>query len=287
MNFAQLKFVKEVYECHSFSKAAINCFVTQPTLSNGISNLEEELGEKIFKRTTRAISVTLFGEKLMSHIYEVLKHEQLILNQAENFTKKKLKTIKIGLSPLVNMGIINSFTIGFKKGVDDLDIVLIEENFLELNNLLDQEELDLIFVPIVNNKADKNGFVVYAEDLMLVDDQNQNKEIQLKEIQKRTFVMVPDSCGLSEITRSLLSSTSYKMKEYQGKAMSYQVLSEWATHGLGAAILPKSKLIKNSGQKILRSSKPVQIEFEIRWKNQEDKVVNKLVKFIKDNRGAF
>ncbi|MCZ6854286.1 MAG: LysR family transcriptional regulator, partial [Gammaproteobacteria bacterium] len=62
MNFAQLRFVKATSEFKSFTKAAQFCHVTQPTLSNGVSKLEEDLGEKIFARTTRIVGLTPFGE---------------------------------------------------------------------------------------------------------------------------------------------------------------------------------------------------------------------------------
>ena len=57
MNSSHLKFVKATAEFKSFSKAAQFCHVTQPTLSNGISKLEEELGDKIFVRTTRMVDL--------------------------------------------------------------------------------------------------------------------------------------------------------------------------------------------------------------------------------------
>ncbi len=42
MNFSQLKFIQATSECKSFTDAAEFCNVTQPTLSNGVSKLEEE-----------------------------------------------------------------------------------------------------------------------------------------------------------------------------------------------------------------------------------------------------
>jgi len=56
--------------------------------------------------------------------------------------------------------------------------------------------------------------------------------------------MVPNVCGLATTTRTLFRKYRRKLKEYSGEALSYQVLEEWATLGLGAAIIPKSKLQK-------------------------------------------
>ena len=54
MNFRQLLgYVRALAETKSFVRAAEQCGVTQPTLSNGVAQLEDELGQKMFNRTTR------------------------------------------------------------------------------------------------------------------------------------------------------------------------------------------------------------------------------------------
>jgi len=56
MNINHLKYIKAVSELNNFSVAALACNVTQSTLSNGVSRLEEELGRKIFERSTRSVT---------------------------------------------------------------------------------------------------------------------------------------------------------------------------------------------------------------------------------------
>lgn len=65
MNLSQLRYVKAVAETGSFTQAAEQCYVTQPTLSNGIAQLEQEFEERIFVRTTRIVSLTPFGEHIL------------------------------------------------------------------------------------------------------------------------------------------------------------------------------------------------------------------------------
>lgn len=72
MNLNQLRYAKTVADTGSFTLAAEQCYVTQPTLSNGIAQLEQELGDKIFKRTTRTVSLTPFGEHIMPYIESTL-----------------------------------------------------------------------------------------------------------------------------------------------------------------------------------------------------------------------
>ena len=61
MNLSQLRFTAAVTFHGSFTAAASECCVPQPTLSNGIAQLEAELGERLLLRTTRKVSLTHFG----------------------------------------------------------------------------------------------------------------------------------------------------------------------------------------------------------------------------------
>ena len=96
--------------------------------------------------------------------------------------------------------------------------------------------------------------------------------------------MVPDSYGFSEITQSLLRTTRHEAKEYEGKALSYQVLADWASHGLGSAILPRSKILPHiSKQRIFNANKPAKISFEAKRLEKENGPLNNLIQHFKSN----
>ncbi|MCZ6724161.1 MAG: LysR family transcriptional regulator, partial [Gammaproteobacteria bacterium] len=123
------------------------------------------------------------------------------------------------------------------------------------------------------------------EDLFFIDSVNStHSKVPINDIRDKTFVMVPDSCGLSEITRSLLRITRNEIKEYEVKALSYQVLADWASHGLGSAILPRSKILPHiPKQQIFKANKPAKISFEARWLSKDNKPLNKMIQHFKQN----
>ena len=65
MNIAHLKYAVEVEKTASITKAGENLFMGQPNLSRGIKELEETLGVKIFKRTSKGIVPTPQGEEFL------------------------------------------------------------------------------------------------------------------------------------------------------------------------------------------------------------------------------
>ena len=77
MTLTELKYIVAVAREKHFGRAAEACFVSQPTLSVGIKNLEEELQVKLFERNANEVTVTPLGE-------EIVRQAQSVLEQAAN-----------------------------------------------------------------------------------------------------------------------------------------------------------------------------------------------------------
>ncbi|WP_038171223.1 LysR family transcriptional regulator [Tomitella biformata] len=75
MEFRQLRYFLAVGEMSSFSRAAERCYISQSAISHQISKLERELGASLFERSTRVVSLTPAGERLMPIAAEVLALE--------------------------------------------------------------------------------------------------------------------------------------------------------------------------------------------------------------------
>ena len=65
MTLQQLKYVSMVEKCGSFSRAAQKLYVSQPSISNLVNALEEELGITIFTRSSTGIAITNEGRELL------------------------------------------------------------------------------------------------------------------------------------------------------------------------------------------------------------------------------
>ena len=72
MEIFQLRYFLAVAETGNFTKAGARCFVSQPSLSQQVLNLEEELGQKLFHRLGRKIALTPTGEMLVERARRIL-----------------------------------------------------------------------------------------------------------------------------------------------------------------------------------------------------------------------
>lgn len=274
MNLSQLRFVAALAQTGSFTAAAAACCVTQPTLSNGIAQLEDELGERLFLRTTRKVTMTAFGEHAMPYINEVLRAQATLVQQAKSYLNPEQRLIRIGTSPLIKGSFLALMLEPFRTRHFGVDVVLREMNMSDLYRMLDDGLLDFVVGVAGVQKGPWQTTQLYSEPLLYVPSGASKQAaspgagVRLSDIAAQTYVMVPDACGLARATRELFRSHRRRLIEYSGEAMSYQVLEEWAALGIGAAILPRSKITSSE-----RSAVPILdrhgdlalISFEAAW----------------------
>ncbi len=271
MNLNQLRFASSVAATGSFTAAAAQCCVTQPTLSNGIAQLEAELGGPLFVRTTRKVALSALGLHVLPYLQEVLNAQASLVHQVQAFQQPAKRLIRIGTSPLISAHLLGLMVEPFRARNPGVDVVLREMNMADLYRMLDDGLLDFVFGVAHFDKGPGAATFLYQEPLMYIPRSTAAPSaptphtVALKDIADEIYVMVPDACGLARATRALFRSQRRTLQAYSGEAMSYRVLEEWAALGIGAAILPQSK-ITESGHASYgitnKSGKTVTIQFE-------------------------
>ena len=91
ISIQQMQYILSVNDNRHYQRASEACFVTQPTLSMQIKKAEDELGYLIFDRSTNPLTLTVFGEKLIVIIRDILVE----IEKIPKLIKKSLKMEKI------------------------------------------------------------------------------------------------------------------------------------------------------------------------------------------------
>lgn len=89
MTITQLKYVITIAESSSMNKAAEKLFISQPSLSASIKELENEIGIELFRRTNRGITMTPEGKEFIGYAKQTVQQYELI--EAKYINKKELK----------------------------------------------------------------------------------------------------------------------------------------------------------------------------------------------------
>lgn len=291
MNLKQIQFVIHIANTRSFSRAAELSFVTQPTLSNAVSQLEDELGGRLFKRTTRRVELTSFGEYMLPRFEEILQSKEELLAAAKHFHNPAHQMLRIGFSPLVDMKRLNLALSEFRQQHPDIKVFFKECFIDELDQRLQKNQIDIQVVPEAAISAQHQHDSFYQDKLFYLPSSPELKKqerlaIELADLPDTPLIMTGGGCGLNRSLEQLFSTHRIDFSQYQGQAMSYQVIEDWTSLGIGAGILPEAKL--SSGND---SARPIFIDrntpavFSYHWVwHEENNMPEHLIAFIETIR---
>lgn len=152
MTLQQLRYAVAIAEHKSMNKAAAELFITQPSLSNTIKDLENEIHTEIFVRSNRGIVITPKGEEFLGYARQMLDHYRLIEERyVENATRKK----KFSVSMQHYTFAVEAFIRMAKAfGMDEYEFAVHETKTSEVieNVRLNKSEIGIIYKNDFNEK---------------------------------------------------------------------------------------------------------------------------------------
>ena len=137
-------YVYEVYKESSFTKAAQNLYISQPSLSARIKKIEEIIGEPLFDRSTTPLQLTEVGKVYIEAAEEITQIEQRVENYINDLAGLKTGNLAVGASTLFAAYVVPSLITQFNQKFPDVHIQLIEGNTAELEEMLGSNALDFV-----------------------------------------------------------------------------------------------------------------------------------------------
>lgn len=270
MKLRQLEFVREIARAGSFSQAAEICNATQPTLSNAVGQLEEELGAKIFLRTTRSVEKTPFGEYILPFLEAVLEARSEMEKACEAYLHPDHKVLRIGLSPLVDMALLNEVLQPYRRENPDVTIYFKECLLDDLAGRLSNGSVDIAVVPRDMIETGWDHLRFYSDPLYYIPSDGPEMalggSVEIDKLPDSPVIMTAGGCGLNRSLERLFAQNAVAITSYPGAAVSYPVIEQWAGIGIGAGILPAAKLSAAKDRAVpLAATNGAAAVFEFHW----------------------
>ena len=146
MNLMQLKYFMAICQHGTVSDAAEYLHIAQPSLSAAIKELEGEFGVTLFKRHHRGMQLTEEGECLQGMAKDLLEKAERIENVMKDMGMAR-KKLRLGVPPMISSLILPCVYRDFLKDNPDLNLEVIEGGRHELLKKLDEDSLDMVFLP--------------------------------------------------------------------------------------------------------------------------------------------
>jgi DNA-binding transcriptional LysR family regulator len=197
LDIKQLTYFVEVAKEKSFTRAAANCFISQPALSKSIRQLETELNAKLFIRDYAKFELTREGEILLEDAMAIINSFNNIKSRIEMTRTKVDNPIKVAVSPFLGNACFGNIIAEFCELNPGMPIDYYESDKLSTINLNYLKEMDLAILLLPQQSdailSDYSVTELTSCCLMgLMSNQNAPKRLTLKAFLNETIITAGD-----------------------------------------------------------------------------------------------
>ncbi len=186
----RLKVFKTVAEELSFTRAAKELFLSQPSVTNHIKELEREVGSALFVRMGNSITLTQAGEVLYDY---ALKIDLLYKEFAERINvinKTNSGNLRLGASTTISQYILPRILSLFKKRFPEINLTLFNGNSTQIEQLLINKKIDLGLIE-GNSNLPQIKYETFLHDEIILVTSVENRKINEQEITLSELIKIP------------------------------------------------------------------------------------------------
>jgi LysR family hydrogen peroxide-inducible transcriptional activator len=167
MEMHQLRYVVAVARIGNFSRAAEQCRVAQPSLSQQIRKLEDELGERLFDRLKRVAKLTPQGEAFLRRAVRILEEVEAAKRDAVEATNLARGTLTLGVLPTIAPYLLRDVLVAFSEKFPGVETVVHEDTTDRLLKQLLAYEIDLALASLPMDEERLEVRELFREELKL------------------------------------------------------------------------------------------------------------------------
>ena len=202
MEMHQLRYVVAVARAGNFSRAAEQCHVSQPSLSQQILKLEEELGERLFDRMKREAKLTPHGEAFLPRALKILDEVDVAKREASDAHSLLRGRIVVGVLPTIAPYLLPPVLVYFGKKFPGVEIIVHEDTTAQLLKLANAFEIDFAVAspPIQDQRMEVKD--LFTEELHLAlpprHPLTRKRTVRLADLEKEPFIVMKEGHCLGD-----------------------------------------------------------------------------------------
>lgn len=243
MDIRALRYFAAVVREQSFTRAADSLFVTQPTISKMVRQLEDELGTPLLLRQGKNISLTDAGKVTLARAEDMLHSMQLLKRELIDLSELKSGELVFGLPPMVGAAYFAPVVSRFREHYPKVELKLVETGALAVESQIRTGEVELGIAVLPVNTDDFSALDVVNEPLCLVAPANSawhgRKSVLLSELTEQAFVLYPPDFTLTAHIADAFRRMD-KPLNIVGSSAQWDFLAELVGARLGITLLPHS-----------------------------------------------
>ena len=245
MDLRQLEIFVKVAELGSFSKAADALFLTQPTVSEHIRSLEDELGVRLLDRLGRGAAVTKGGALLQGYAQRLLALSREARQAMESFQGRMSGELLVGASTIPGEYILPALIGRFKEKFPDIAITLLIGGSQAVTEWVAEGRAE---VGVVGARSGHRGIEfreLFPDDIVLIVSAahpwHGRKHVTMEELRAEPLLLRERGSGTRAALEAALTQAGSDIAAFRvvGEMGSTQAIKQAVRSGVGIAIISK------------------------------------------------
>lgn len=241
MEMHQLRYALAVARTGNFSRASEQCHVSQPSLSQQILKLEDELGERLFDRLRGGVRPTAHGRVFLARAERILAEVDAVRREAADAKQQLRGTLTVGVLPTIAPYLLPATLARFAAAYPAVEVVVQEETTAVLLRLTLAGELDVMLAspPLDDERLEVRS--LFSEELMLALPAGhpliEPKTVRLGDLEKERFIVMKDGHCLGDQVRQFCTRSGQGMR-VTFRSSQLETIRAMVGAGMGVSLIP-------------------------------------------------
>lgn len=243
MDIRQLEYFVQAARMKSFTRAAESLYISQPTISKMIRNMELELEADLFYREGKSVRLTDAGEILFTKAQNIVESFTSLSSELDSLRNLEQGHIRIGLPPMVGASFFPSVIGQFHKRYPQVTIRLHEDGAKKVEEDVENGLLDIGMVVLPVDTARLHCFTFVEEKLNLILPVGHRLAgadlVPLSDLAEEEFVLFREDFTLHDRIITECVKAGFQPKVIY-ESSQWDLISRMVAAGMGIALLPET-----------------------------------------------
>jgi LysR family hydrogen peroxide-inducible transcriptional activator len=256
MTLTELRYVVAVAEARHFGQAAERCFVSQPSLSASVMNLEEELGVKLFERGKRGVFLTEAGEQIVAQARRALEEAERVKTVARQGRDPLKGVLRLGIIHTIAPYLLPELVRALRRTTPDMPLDVEENTTANLDRMLKAGELDAVILALPYDGPGIETVPLYEETFRVAAPAShalaRKKSIAVEDLDAGELLLLPvGHCFRDQVLDACHEFSRPPEAGRQGNSL--ETLRSMVASGLGVTVLPATALTPRHANALVKT----------------------------------
>ena len=260
MDMKQLETFLAIAKYKSFSKAAEALYLTQPTVSNHIANLEKELDTNLINRSNRKVSLTTSGEILYEYAKSILHLKKDATLELSKYQGKMTGHVEIASSTIPEQYLLPEILSGFHRRYPEITYTLSHFDSKEVVDGILKGQIDFGFVGAKSFHKQLEYIPLVEDELLLVTPCKEpflswDEEVEFDSFLNLPFLFREEGSGSRAIVEEHIEKLGRSKKSLNIVAYieNTEAIKQCIRRGLGVSFLSRYAVVDETEYHLLKS----------------------------------